>query len=351
VKTEPFVSVVTPFYNTADYLRECIESVLAQTYSNFEYVLVDNQSTDGSAAIAAEYAARDKRIRVVRNQTFVGQVANYNGALRQSAKDADYVKLVQADDCLFPECLERMIAVGEAHPSAAIISSYYLNGSHVCGSGVDWPIECIPGRKAARLHLLEGKFLFGTPTTLMYRGSLVAKREPFYSESRLHEDTELCHEVMSGADLGFVHQVLSFNRVGNSGILTAIDSFHWQILDFYTTLLAVGSLSLSAQELATRLRSVRSEYFTLLGESVLLGREAAFWDYHRKGLATVGEKLPTRLALAPQIARAILKTIVRPAWFRAERARLRHLRKKDTKHVPRPRLLRPQSVAATQANA
>ena len=81
MRDEPLVSVVTPFYNTAEFLRECIESVLSQTYSNFEYILVDNQSTDGSAAIAAEFAARDQRIRVVRNERFVDQVPNYNGAL------------------------------------------------------------------------------------------------------------------------------------------------------------------------------------------------------------------------------------------------------------------------------
>jgi glycosyltransferase involved in cell wall biosynthesis len=325
--------VVTTFYTTGDYLGECIESVLSQSHSNFEYLLVDNHSTDGSASIAAQYAAKDRRIRVIRNTNFVGQVANYNGALRHVAPEADYVKMVQADDCLLPECLERMIAVGESHPTAAIVSSYYLTGAQVCGSGVDWQIECIPGRTASRLHLLEGKFLFGTPTTLMYRGNLVAKRQPFYSESSLHEDTELCHEVMVDADLGFVHQVLSFNRVGNSGILTELETFHWQILDFYTTLRKCGPLSLSPEELDNRLRIVRAEYFRLLGESVVLGREPAFWAHHRNGLATVGEELPSRLTLGPQIARAILKAIVRPAWFRGERARLESVKQPRTNGV------------------
>lgn len=326
MSSQPLVSVVTPFYNTADYLRECIESVLSQTYSNFEYLLVDNQSTDGSASIAAEYAARDKRVRVIRNSKFVGQVANYNGALRHVAPEASYVKLVQADDCIFPECLERMVAVGETHPTAAIISSYYLDGAHICGSGIEWPMECVPGRAASRLHLVEGKFLFGTPTTLMYRADLVAKRQPFYSESSLHEDTELCHEVMAGADLGFVHQVLSFNRVGNSGILTRIETFHWQLLDFYTTIVKCGSLSLTEDELANKIRNTRAEYLRILGESIVLGREPEFWDHHRTGLATVGETLPSRLALAPQIARAVLKAVARPAWFLGERARLQSAR-------------------------
>ena len=323
MRDEPLVSVVTPFYNTAEFLRECIESVLSQTYSNFEYILVDNQSTDGSAAIAAEFAARDQRIRVVRNERFVDQVPNYNGALLHVSAHARYVKIVQADDCIFPECLQRMVAAGEAYPSAAIISSYYLTGAHVCGSGVEWPTECVPGRIASRLHLLEGTFLFGTPTTLMYRADLVRSRRPFYSESSLHEVTELCHEVMATSDLGFVHQVLSFNRVGNSGILTAVESFHWQLLDFYITLRKVGALSLTPEELDKRIREVRAEYRRLLGECALFQRNKDFWEYHRKGLGTIGERLPSRVDLAPEVGRAVLKAAVHPKWFFGERVRLK----------------------------
>jgi glycosyltransferase involved in cell wall biosynthesis len=334
VSNQPLVSVVTPFYNTADYLRECIESVLSQTHSHFEYLLVDNQSTDGSASIAAEYAAKDTRIRVIRNAKFVGQVENYNGALTHVASEARYVKIVQADDYIFPECLERMVAVGESHPSAAIITSYYLTGARVCGSGIEWPTECIPGRQASRLHLVEGKFLFGTPTTLMYRAELVAKRRPFYSESSLHEDTELCHEVMADADLGFVHQVLSFNRVGNSGILTALETFYWQILDMYTTLRKCGPLSLTREELDDRIQGVRADYLRILGESILLGREPAFWTHHRNGLATVGETLPSRVALAPHVARAALKAVVRPRWFVEERARFRSAKPRPAQNDP-----------------
>jgi len=335
MSNRPFVSVVTPFYNTADYLRECIESVLSQTYTDFEYLLVDNQSTDGSASIAAEYAAKDERIRVIRNPKFVGQVPNYNGALRHVSPDARYVKLVQADDCIFPECLERMVAVAEAHPSASIISSYHLTGATVCGGGVEWPVECIPGAKASRMHLLEGRFLFGTPTTLLYRAELVRSREPFYSESSLHEDTELCHEVMANSDLGFVHQVLSFNRVGNSGILTTVESFNWQLLDFYITLRKCGPLFLSREELDDRIRTVREEYLRLLGESALLSRGPDFWAYHEKGLTSVGESLPSRLTLAPRVARAVLKAVVRPKWFIEERIRLRNAGARRTQNGPR----------------
>jgi glycosyltransferase involved in cell wall biosynthesis len=323
MSSPPLVSVVTPFYNTVDYLRECIESVLAQTYSRFEYLLVDNHSTDGSAAIAAEYAERDPRIRVIRNPEFVGQVRNYNGALRQVAPNAGYVKLVQADDSIFPECVERMVAVGEAHPTAAIISSYFLMGPNLSGSGVEWPTECISGRTASRLQLLEKRFIFGSPTTLLYRADLVAKRQPFYSESSLHDDTDLCYEVLADADMGFVHQVLSFTRTGNGGVLTDIERFDWRVLDSYMVLRKFGPRFLSSEELARTIRPVRSEYLRILGEGALLAREREFWNYHRRGLATVGENLPSRFALAPHVGRAALKAIAKPRWLWRERARLK----------------------------
>ena len=75
-KSMPLVSVVTPCYNGEPYLAECIESVLSQTYDNFEYIIVNNKSTDNSLEIAHKYAAKDHRIRVVDNREFLSQIDN-----------------------------------------------------------------------------------------------------------------------------------------------------------------------------------------------------------------------------------------------------------------------------------
>ena len=80
---EPLVSVVTPVHNGASFLAECIESVLAQTYHNWEHIIVDNCSTDGSAAIAASYARKDSRIRLGHTDHLLRAPDSWNFALTQ----------------------------------------------------------------------------------------------------------------------------------------------------------------------------------------------------------------------------------------------------------------------------
>ena len=110
-KERPLVSIVTPVYNDAHYLSECIESILAQTYPQWEYTILNNCSTDGSAEIARRYAARDARIRVYDNASCLPAVANHNAAIRRISSESKYCKIVFSDDWIFPECLDRMVSL------------------------------------------------------------------------------------------------------------------------------------------------------------------------------------------------------------------------------------------------
>ena len=122
----PLVSIVTPVYNNEEYLAECIESVLAQTYQNWDYIIVNNCSTDKSGEIARRYAAKNPRIRVHDNQQFLRAVPNHNLALRQISPESKYCKIVFADDWIFPHCIEEMVAVAEEHSSVGIVGAYGL---------------------------------------------------------------------------------------------------------------------------------------------------------------------------------------------------------------------------------
>src|SRR5690349_11616017 len=112
-KNEPLVSVLTPVYNTDMYIAECIQSVLNQTYSNWEYVIVNNCSTDRTLEIAESFAAKDSRIRVHNNEKFLDIIGNHNLAFNLMSPESKYCKVVSADDWLFPDCIRQMVELGE----------------------------------------------------------------------------------------------------------------------------------------------------------------------------------------------------------------------------------------------
>ena len=112
----PLVSVVTPVYNGERYLAECIESVLSQSFEDFEYVILNNCSSDGTRRIAESYA-KDPRIRIHHNDRLIPVIANYNRAGALASPGARYLKYLAADDLLLPDCLKKMVDIAEAHPS------------------------------------------------------------------------------------------------------------------------------------------------------------------------------------------------------------------------------------------
>jgi len=93
-----------------------------------------------------------------------------------------------------------------------IVGSYYLCGIQVGGSGLPYPSTVTPGGEICKWHLLNHPemYLFGSPTSLMFRSDLIRARNPFYDENSLLEDYEVCYEVLKESDFGFVHKLLTF---------------------------------------------------------------------------------------------------------------------------------------------
>ncbi len=307
----PQVSVVTPFYNTAAYLPECIESVIAQSFTDWEYLLVDNCSTDGSSEIAEEYARRDKRIRLIRNPVHVGQVPNYNNALASVSPVSMYSKIVQADDFLMPECLERMVYLFETDPSIGVVSSYFVKGDRVCGPRLRPSETVLNGRLVCRRKVITGDTYFGSPTVVMYRSSLVRAQKRFYDENCLHEDTEVCMRILQDSKFGFVPQVLSFLRTENESISSAVRAYNPNVLDRYIIVQKYAGQVLDAEQAIELRRRQRREYYQFLANSLFPAQKAGFWQYHRRGLKTIGEKIEW-VYLSDCLARRLLTIILNP---------------------------------------
>lgn len=299
---EPFVSVVTPFYNTAPYLAECIESVLGQSYRTFEYVLVNNCSTDGSVEIAERYARQDPRIRLMHNTTFLTQVQNLNHAIAQISPASVYCKLVLADDFLFPTCLTEMITVASAHPAIGVVGAYTLLGwkdrGDVYLDGLRYPSPVTPGREICRQFLLHDRFVTGNPTCTLLRSDLTRSRKPFYNEVSPVEDIDVMFDLLRESDFGFVHQVLTYTRRENESIMSGFRTFGVLIATAIIAIRKYGPAFLTPEELKLRRRAIERRYYGFLGESVWTRSSRKFWEFHRLVMRWSGGKLQVpRVAL------------------------------------------------------
>ncbi len=316
---QPLVSVVTPFYNSEGTLAEAIESVLRQSYQNWEYVLVNNCSTDESPRIAQRYAERDGRIRLLHNEQLLPQVANYNHALRQISQGSKYCKVVQADDWIFERCLEDMVRAAEQAPNVALVSSYSLydpqpmNGFrlHVGNAGLEYTTTLVSGRDILRRYLLEYLSVFGSPTCVMYRASDIRARSSFFRLDSPVEDIEACFDVLQHGDFAFVHQVLTFNRCEKDSIWWRLSGWHANELNKVILATRYGPDLLSPEERASLERRVTREHYRGMSSAVLQGLPSEYWEHHKGGLASIGRKI-TWPRLSGWVARALAERIASP---------------------------------------
>jgi glycosyltransferase involved in cell wall biosynthesis len=285
----PLVSIVTPAYNEEKYLRECVESVLAQTYTNWDYTIVNNRSTDRTLDIAQEYAAKDSRIHVSTNDTFIPAIVNFNNAFRQISPASKYCKMVLADDWMFPECLERMIAVMEEHPSVGITGAYGMQERFVLWIGLPYPSDFVSGREICRQRLLGGPYVFGSPSSVLFRSDLVRSHDPFYNESNMHADSEACFQLLKDSDFGFVHQVLTFSRDHRPEARLSISrDLNTAAAGILHELITYGPFYLNPEEYKVCCKATVSKYYDFLSSSFLQRRQSEFWDYHKSKLRDDG---------------------------------------------------------------
>jgi glycosyltransferase involved in cell wall biosynthesis len=112
------VSIGLPVFNGEAFLAQALDSVRAQSYEDFELIVSDNGSTDGTAAMCREYAARDARIRVFSNRANRGAAWNYTNVVRRAT--GAYFKWLAADDAMERDCLARCVETLEAHPATVL---------------------------------------------------------------------------------------------------------------------------------------------------------------------------------------------------------------------------------------
>ncbi len=195
--TTPLISVLMPVYNTDEiYLREAIESVLNQTYTNFEFIICDDKSTNNALSVIQSY--HDKRIRLIQNEKNSGISVTRN-KLCKMAK-GKYIALADSDDISLPTRFEKQIAFLESHADISLVGAWYER----------FPQKFIPQlpEKVSLVDML--KWCAVAQPVVMYR-------KTDFEDKNLIYDTNLscavdydmwCRALMSGLKMANIPEVL-----------------------------------------------------------------------------------------------------------------------------------------------
>jgi glycosyltransferase involved in cell wall biosynthesis len=213
------ISIAMPVYNGASYLREALDSLCAQSFSDFEVVISDNASTDETPAICQEYARRDPRINVNRSHRFLVQAENVNRAVELCS--GEWVKLFCHDDLMDPEC---MVIINQA-------ISYSGSNIGLIGNGEQWlfangyryrngadydGLEYWSGRRLLRVQLTGRRA--SQPPPLPSLTTATVRRHAWLTagkfESRyLHFDVFLWIQLLMDWDYIYIPKILTTNRI------------------------------------------------------------------------------------------------------------------------------------------
>jgi glycosyltransferase involved in cell wall biosynthesis len=174
----PKVSIVIPAYNNVQYIAETLDSVLNQTYEDYEVVIADHSSVDGTMEVIERYRSHPK-LRIL-SPTPVGGGAQANWNRVSSEAKGTYLKLVCGDDVIVPTAIAEQVAAFEAHPTAVLVASQRnlvdSNGDvFIKSRGLQGISGVVDGAKAVRATVVAGSNIFGEPACVMFRRELLEK--------------------------------------------------------------------------------------------------------------------------------------------------------------------------------
>lgn len=210
----PKVTVCIPTYNSARYLNEAIDSILQQSLTDFQLVIIDDCSSDETFTIAREAASKDSRIELSRNSANIGMVPNWNRCL--SAARGEYVRFLFGDDRLDSvHALEKMVELLDSDSTISLASSpRYLIDEQSAVTGVKSgfrPGSLLDGPEVIKRCLLSQKNLIGEPSIVMFR-RLQAVRGFKYEYSQF-VDMEMWFHLLEQGRFAFLGEPLSSFRV------------------------------------------------------------------------------------------------------------------------------------------
>ncbi|MGQ9900936.1 MAG: glycosyltransferase family 2 protein [Fimbriimonadales bacterium] len=216
------ISVITPAYNVASYIGQCIESVQAQTFSDWEMLIVDDASTDDTVAAVQRYLS-DPRIRLLQNPQNMGPSDTRNRAL--DAAQGEWIAVVDADDWIAPERFEKLLHFAESHGAEMVADLQVYQTAWGSIYQVSWATYAKPPR-TPRTYCIE-EVIKAHPSfkPLLKRAFLNEQRIRYQSGIRVSEDYAFFIEVLlKGGRFALLPEPMYYYRVRPGTTVTRYDT-------------------------------------------------------------------------------------------------------------------------------
>ena len=210
------ILVFVPTYNSEKYLRQCLDSVLQQTFQDWQCVISDDASTDKSVEIAREYEKIDSRFKVLTHDKNVGAANNWNRAKENNNSFA--TKILCADDYLLKDALTEQLDILHKNQTAIVFSERYIvfpSGKKLHPRLPKYASK-ISFNEAFKYYINLGRNIFGEPVTALFRTDLFVKSEGFYPKFEYSLDTSGYMAIARGHDVTFNNSVVGVFRVSKS---------------------------------------------------------------------------------------------------------------------------------------
>ncbi len=220
----PQITVAMPVYNGAVYVHLAIQSVLDQTYSDFELLIVDNCSTDGTSDIVKTFS--DPRIRLHINSTNLGMVGNWNRSVELAT--GEYIKFLSHDDLLDSTCLEEQIAGFLDHKQENIgivtCKKRVINESGkkvMPGLGLRGKSRLISGRVAIRKSIRSARNIIGEPSVVLIK-TKVLKASGVFELPEFTPDIKMWFKILQKDNLYFIDKTLASYRISGQSTSSSV---------------------------------------------------------------------------------------------------------------------------------
>jgi len=225
----PKISVIVPVYNVEKYLHQCVNSILKQTFTDFELILVNDGSQDNSGTICDEYAREDNRITVI-HQENQGQASSRNNGVAMA--EGEWIHFVDSDDLIHPQMLEILYSAVDENTQIAMcdLCKGYVCPEDFCSHKNKWEFQKFSFSEDSLIHFMySGDYIYWVVCAKLIKKDILLKH-PF-TVGKIYEDSAVAFKWLNEAENVSITQMkLYFYRV-NSDSTTQVD-FSLKNLDF-----------------------------------------------------------------------------------------------------------------------